>query len=1536
MKNWVHTLSRLSLSLVIVLTMRGTAASPTSTADESGAFNHRSAESPTSPQDIPAPPAGGAASPAAVTLGTAFTYQGQLAKDGAPANGTCDLRLTLFDAVAGGSQVGSLVEKLAQLAAGGLVLTQTVYEAVDWCDEADGGRFGESVVLADVDGDGHADLIVAAPKDYRVLVYFGTVQGKVGANPLDVVPVLDILGDLAAADVNNDGYADILVGHRGQVSVYYGSPDRAAVGQATWSKEVSPTTSETLVAWLGDVSGDGVDDFVVAQPYASQAYLFHGFQQPGGTEPQGPYTVTYAVAADALGHAGDVNGDGKPDVLRRTAGSGGTQPRVSLYLGLSADMDDPGRVEPAAAWSVSGIAGVTSSTFGDAVGTGGDLNNDGYGDIVITDPLHDGKPGEPGHLGYWGRVYVWLGGPPTAGDRSGLGENQTPLTADITLNGGLADGGARTFAAGDINGDGWGDLAVGDPRAAGYCFDPDTGYQTCCVETGYVQIYGSGYAPPDTDEDGVVNPLDNCPNTPNPGQENGDGDDLGDACDNCPAVSNNDQFDVDGDGTGDACDPCTRDPANDADGDHFCAGQGFLPPMLGDRDNCPLTANQDQADADSDGVGNVCDNCPALANSDQADSDADTVGDVCDNCPQVANQNQADSDADRVGDLCDNCPTAANHDQADLDHDGLGDACDPDDDGDGVPDTSDNCRLIPNPNQADLDHDGLGNECDPDDDNDGVPDTSDNCPNAFNPDQADPNGNGRGQACDLDLSIQRVEITQAIQDSDNSMPLVRGRDTWVRVYLGVGEMNRPVQAVTGELHFEDANGKWIVTVRNGNLTGEFVTVQPSPATITAPPQAAPDSPGNTLNFLIPGSWQWYADPYLYIYVRSLSTTAVEREEDKWNNYLYKMRLGIDWSVPLNVMFVPVRLLLPGGLDARCSTPTDADFRAGLSWVRKVFPIGETNWRKVGVHSFAGDPTSKTVGAAEGLALWHDLWWINLFTDDPYERMKYYGLVCHEVNPAKNLAFPLAGDVSGMGMGDQAWGVFVTDTLKGAVMPHELGHTWLGIKHVQDVCGADGSFGFFWSYPYLTGQLDAYGFDGSSVYSPQYYYDLMTYCPDQWVSTWSWLWLHSALLGGDKPQAAASGPGVTAERDSIGSGWSLAPVTLGLALAPSSGLLPDAEGQTYFVVTGMPDGSGTLRIVKVERLTLTGGDDAPGSGAYILELQNAGGSVLAARRFDPAPAGEVPGAHVFAQRLPALPGAARLVLKWGATTTDSRVISASAPQVHVTSPNGGELLQGTASVAWTATDGDGDALAFDLLYSADGGASWQTIATNVSETSFQWNTADAAGTSQGLIRVLASDGANTGEDLSDATFRVAKKGPSPMILAPADGARFPRDATVVLEGTAYDPEDGSLADGSLSWSSSVTGTLGEGRQVSRDDLAPGVHTLTLTAQDADGNRATAQIAIEIAATPDSDADGAGDDADNCPLAYNPEQADADGDGLGDACDPDDADGDGYPDYADNCRLLPNDQRDADRDGIGDACDPVDDRPHVYLPLVVRNP
>ena len=95
--------------------------------------------------------------------------------------------------------------------------------------------------------------------------------------------------------------------------------------------------------------------------------------------------------------------------------------------------------------------------------------------------------------------------------------------------------------------------------------------------------------------------------------------------------------------------------------------------------------------------------------------------------------------------------------------------------------------------------------------------------------------------------------------------------------------------------------------------------------------------------------------------------------------------------------------------------------------------------------------------------------------------------------------------------------------------------------------------------------------------------------------------------------------------------------------------------------------------------------------------------------------------------------------------------------------------------------------------------------------------------------------------------------------------------------------------------------------------------------------------------DSDGDGVPDDQDNCPDVANADQADGDGDGAGDACDgcPDDAgkleggvcgcgvadddsDGDGVPDCVDNCPDDPNpDQADSDGNGLGDACDAVEE-------------
>lgn len=98
-------------------------------------------------------------------------------------------------------------------------------------------------------------------------------------------------------------------------------------------------------------------------------------------------------------------------------------------------------------------------------------------------------------------------------------------------------------------------------------------------------------------------------------------------------------------------------------------------------DDLGLTGFDDDDDDDNDGILDVNDNCPLVANEDQADTDGDGLGDVCD----------PDDDNDGIPDLDDNCPKTPNPGQEDADGDGIGDACDEDEDNDGVPNDLDNC-----------------------------------------------------------------------------------------------------------------------------------------------------------------------------------------------------------------------------------------------------------------------------------------------------------------------------------------------------------------------------------------------------------------------------------------------------------------------------------------------------------------------------------------------------------------------------------------------------------------------------------------------------------------------------------------------------------------------------------------------------------------------------------------------------------------------------------------------------------------------------
>ena len=206
------------------------------------------------------------------------------------------------------------------------------------------------------------------------------------------------------------------------------------------------------------------------------------------------------------------------------------------------------------------------------------------------------------------------------------------------------------------------------------------------------------------------------------------------------------EADADGDGTPDSEDAFPNDPSETTDTDADGVGDNA--------DNCVDAANENQADLDEDGEGDLCDtdidgdgalnddDAFPLDGTETADTDADGYGDNADAFPADATE-WLDADADGTGDNADNCVDAANSDQADLDEDGTGDACDDDRDGDGTDNTSD---AFPDDASETTDTDS-----------DSVGDNADNCVDAANTDQADLDGDTLGDACDADADGDGID-----------------------------------------------------------------------------------------------------------------------------------------------------------------------------------------------------------------------------------------------------------------------------------------------------------------------------------------------------------------------------------------------------------------------------------------------------------------------------------------------------------------------------------------------------------------------------------------------------------------------------------------------------------------------------------------------------------------------------------------------------------------------------------------------------------
>lgn len=336
--------------------------------------------------------------------------------------------------------------------------------------------FGTAVaILGDVNGDGFGDLGVGASgndaggdgagRAYVFLGGPGTTLDTTADGIMTGAAVMDSFGVSisGAGDVNGDGFADVIVGaHQtstasGRAYLFLGGAGATfdTTIDATLMGQTNGDSFGYGVSGAGDTNGDGYHDVIVgAYAYGSsagRAYIFLG--GAGAFNTSFDSTLTGATANDFFGHsvagAGDVNGDGFADVAVGAYGNdagGSFVGAAYVFRGSSSDTLDP---------TPDGtlVGPADAQLFGACVASAGDLNGDGFSDVVVGAP----NTAVGGMFGA-GRAHVFFGSAGASFD----------TTSDGTLNGlGVADDyyGTSVASAGDVNGDGFAEVVVGSPGA---------------------------------------------------------------------------------------------------------------------------------------------------------------------------------------------------------------------------------------------------------------------------------------------------------------------------------------------------------------------------------------------------------------------------------------------------------------------------------------------------------------------------------------------------------------------------------------------------------------------------------------------------------------------------------------------------------------------------------------------------------------------------------------------------------------------------------------------------------------------------------------------------------------------------------------------------------------------------------------------------------------------------------------------------------------------------------------------------------------
>jgi len=319
-------------------------------------------------------------------------------------------------------------------------------------------RFGHTVRIAgDVDGDGHADVIVGAPLDDNNGADSGmarVISGKTGAvlYSFNGQAAGDKFGWAVAGggDVNGDGCVDLIVGaplndsngvNSGSATVLSGK-DGAVLYAFTGVN--AGDQFGWAVASAGDVNADGYGDLVVGAPQADVKGAGSGsVMVRSGKDGALLHAFHGDNAGDSLGwsvaSAGAANGDQHDDVVAGAPNDDNNGQRSGMVRTFSGSTG-------AVLWSANGD--FVSDRFGYSVSSAGDVSGDGLDDVVAGAPLDDNNGNNSGMA----RVLSGADG-----------------SSVLSVDGDLVDEnlGWSVSGGGDVDGDGTPDVVAGSPLHPG-------------------------------------------------------------------------------------------------------------------------------------------------------------------------------------------------------------------------------------------------------------------------------------------------------------------------------------------------------------------------------------------------------------------------------------------------------------------------------------------------------------------------------------------------------------------------------------------------------------------------------------------------------------------------------------------------------------------------------------------------------------------------------------------------------------------------------------------------------------------------------------------------------------------------------------------------------------------------------------------------------------------------------------------------------------------------------------------------------------